>query len=44
MRQFTTMCGHGMVSPMLIQDLIRRVKTGKLDLWGASLLAAAPCS
>jgi hypothetical protein len=43
-RQFTTMCGHGMVSPRLIRDLIRRVKTGKLDLWGASLLAAAPCS
>ena len=43
-RQFTTMCGHGMVSPNLIRDLIRRVKTGKLDLWGASLLAAAPCA
>jgi len=43
-RQFTTMCGHGMVSPNLIRDLIRRVKTGKLDLWGASLLAAAPCT
>ena len=43
-RQFTTMCGHGMVSPRLIRDLIRRVKTGKLDLWGASLLAAAPCT
>jgi len=44
LRQFTTMCGHGMVSPRLIRDLIRRVKTGKLDLWGASLLAAAPCT
>jgi hypothetical protein len=43
-RQFTTMCGHGMVSPRLIRDLIRRIKTGKLDLWGASLLAAAPCT
>jgi hypothetical protein len=43
-RQFTTMCGHGMVSPRLIRDLIRRVKTGKLDFWEASLLAAAPCS
>ena len=43
-RQFTTMCGHGMVSPRLIRDVIRRVKTGKLDLWGASLIVAAPCT
>ena len=43
-RQFTTMCGHGMVSPSLIRDLIGRVKAGKLDLWKASLIAAVPCS
>jgi hypothetical protein len=43
-RQFTTMCGHGMVSPNLIRDLFRRVRTGKLNLWEASLIAAAPCS
>jgi len=43
-RQFTTMCGHGMVSPQLIRDVIRRVKKGKLDLWEASLIAAAPCT
>ena len=43
-RQFTTMCGHGMVSPDLIRDLLRKVKNGKLDLWEASLIAAAPCS
>ncbi len=43
-RQFTTMCGHGMVSPKLIRDVIRRVKAEKLDLWEASLIAAAPCS
>ncbi|MBI5966314.1 MAG: hypothetical protein HY882_00450 [Deltaproteobacteria bacterium] len=42
-RQFTTMCGHGMVSPKLVRDVIRRVKTGKLDLWEASLILAAPC-
>jgi hypothetical protein len=33
-----------MVSPSLIRDLIRRVKAGKLDLWEASLIAAAPCA
>lgn len=43
-RQFTTMCGHGMVSPNLIRDLLRRVKTGKLELWDASVTAAAPCT
>jgi hypothetical protein len=43
-RQFTTMCGHGMVSPTLVRDVIRRVKTGKLSLWEASLILAAPCS
>jgi hypothetical protein len=43
-RQFTTMCGHGMVSPSLIRDVIRRIKAGKLDLWVASLIAAAPCA
>ncbi len=43
-RQFTTMCGHGMVSPNLIRDLLRRVKTGKLELGEASMIAAAPCT
>jgi len=38
------MCGHGMVSPKLIRDVVRRVKTGKLDLWEASLIVAAPCT
>ncbi len=26
-REFTTMCGHGVVSPFLVKDMIRRVKT-----------------
>jgi len=43
-RQFTTMCGHGMVSPGLVRDVIRRVKTGKLNSWEGSLVLAAPCS
>ncbi len=43
-RQFTTMCGHGMISPRLVREVIRRVKTGKLDFWEGSLILAGPCS
>ena len=43
-RQFTTMCGHGMVSPILIRDVIRKVKTNKTSTWDASLALAKPCS
>lgn len=43
-RQFTTMCGHGMISPGLVRDVIRRIKTGKLGLWDGSLILAGPCS
>lgn len=43
-RQFTTMCGHGMVSPDLVRDVIRKVKTGKLSCWEGSLTLAAPCA
>ena len=43
-RQFTTMCGHGMVSPILIRDVIRKVKTNKTSTWDASLILAKPCS
>lgn len=43
-RQFTTMCGHGMVSPRLVRDVIRRIKTGKLHFWKGSLILAGPCT
>ncbi len=43
-RQFTTMCGHGMISPNLVRDVIRRYKTGKLSTWEASLMLAKPCA
>ena len=42
-REFTTMCGHGLVSPHLIRDMIRRVKTGKISEWDASLFIAERC-
>ena len=43
-RQFTTMCGHGMLSPNLVRDVIRKLKTGKVDTWEGSLLLAKPCA
>jgi hypothetical protein len=43
-RHFTTMCGHGMVSPGLVRDAIRKVKKGTVDAWHGSLILAAPCT
>lgn len=43
-RQFTTMCGHAVVSPHLIRSAIRKVKTGKRSLWDASVEVAKPCA
>lgn len=43
-RQFTTMCGHGMVSPMLVRDVIRRINSGKISPWDGSLVLAKPCA
>jgi len=43
-REFTTMCGHGVVSPFLVKDMIRRVKTGKISAWDGSVIIAEPCA
>jgi hypothetical protein len=43
-REFTTMCGHGVVSPYLVRDVIRRVKAGKVSEWEGSLIMAEPCT
>lgn len=43
-RECTTMCGHGVVSPHLVKDMIRRVKTGKISAWDGSVLLAEPCT
>ncbi|MDF1592501.1 MAG: hypothetical protein P1P89_13370 [Desulfobacterales bacterium] len=43
-RQFTTMCGHGMVSPLLVRDVIRRINSGKISSWDGSLVLAKPCA
>ncbi|MBW1962416.1 MAG: hypothetical protein JRJ04_13300 [Deltaproteobacteria bacterium] len=42
-RQLTTMCGHGMVSPNLVRDVIRKIKTHKTNPWQGSLTLASPC-
>ena len=44
LRQFTTMCGHGVVSPVLVRNVIRKVKTGKVSAWEGSLILAKPCA
>lgn len=43
-RQFTTMCGHGVVSPSLVRDVIRKLKRGKVSVWEGSLILAKPCA
>ena len=43
-RQFTTMCGHGTVSPNLVRDVIRKVKNNKVNAWEGSLILAKPCA
>jgi len=43
-RQFTTMCGHGVVSPNLVRDVIRKWKRGKVSAWEGSLILAGPCA
>ena len=43
-REFTTMCGHGVVSPHLVRDVIRRVKTGKVSAREGSVIIAEPCA
>jgi hypothetical protein len=43
-RQFTTMCGHGVVSPHLVRDHIRKVKTGRSSSWDSSVELAKPCA
>lgn len=43
-REFTTMCGHGVISPLRVCDIIRRVKKGKVTEWDGSVILAEPCA
>ena len=39
----TTMCGHALVAPSLIDDLVSQVKTGRLTAEQAAIELAKPC-
>jgi hypothetical protein len=42
-RQITTMCGHGMVAPNLVKNMIGKVKRGRLTPQEAAVELAKPC-
>lgn len=39
----TTMCGHGMVASNLVQEMVRKIKKGKISLEEAGIELAKPC-
>ena len=41
--QFVTMCGHGMISRYLIEDVIERVKAGKISARDGAIEIGKPC-
>ncbi|RCW41997.1 MULTISPECIES: hypothetical protein [unclassified Halanaerobium] len=42
-RKITTMCGHAMVAPGLVEDMIVKVKKGQLTIDEAAVEIAKPC-
>jgi hypothetical protein len=41
--EITTMCGHGMVSRYLVDDLVKKIKTGTLSVENAAIELGKPC-
>ncbi len=41
--EFVTMCGHGMVSRYLVDYVIRRIESGKMDIEKGAKILAKPC-
>lgn len=41
--EITTMCGHGMVSRYLVDDLVEKIKVGSLSLEEAGIELGKPC-
>jgi hypothetical protein len=41
--EITTMCGHGMVSRYLVDDLVERIKAGSLSIEKAGIELGKPC-
>jgi hypothetical protein len=42
-REITTMCGHGMISPKLIESIAHQVKAGTITPRDAAIKIARPC-
>lgn len=42
-RKITTMCGHAMVAPGLVEDIIVKVKKGRLTIEEGAVKLAKPC-
>lgn len=42
-REITTMCGHGMIAPNLVKDMVVKVKRGRLNPHEAAIELAKPC-
>ena len=41
--EFTTMCGHGMISRYLVEDVIKRVKAGKMSVKDGAIEMGKQC-
>ena len=41
--EITTMCGHGILSPYLVHDVIERIKRGEIDRHEGSVILSKPC-
>lgn len=42
-REITTMCGHGMVAPNLVKNMVIKLKRGRLTSYDAAIELAKPC-
>jgi hypothetical protein len=41
--EFTTMCGHGLISPLLARDTLDKVRDGKISVEKAVVRLGSPC-
>lgn len=42
-RKLTTMCGHGLISPTLVRDMLYKIKKGQISIEKASIEIGKPC-
>jgi len=43
-RMITTMCGHGMISPDLVKDVIIKIKRKRISIKEAAIILSKPCA